>query len=215
MTAYTFSIRSILFLLILFSCHVGFSQDSLSTKKSPPILYGEILFGMGVFDNNGSFMCDVGLHYQKKKHLLSLKYTENYAFNFKAIPFTPFLVFLLPVDKGKNSEVSFLYGRRWIDKWASLNLSGGVSLNNFSLKYQNSSNEIATMRDTYVGFPYEISIKFFKAKKRRFRAPYWLIPIGKAGSFGRSVGLKIFGNFSKRNYVGFGCSWGFGFHRKY
>jgi hypothetical protein len=100
------SIRYILFTLLLFSCSLGFSQDSLSTKKASPILYAEIAYGLGVFNNNASIMCDVGLHYQKKKHLWSLKYTENYAFSIEPIFFTPVTPFLLPIDKGKNTEVS-------------------------------------------------------------------------------------------------------------
>lgn len=96
-----------------------------------------------------------------------------------------------------------------------MSFSAGVSFNDFSLKYQNTNDEIIRVHDTYIGFPYELSVKLFKAKKRRFRVFHWLIPIGKPTAFGRSIGLKIFGNFSKRKYYGAGFSYGFGWHRKY
>lgn len=67
-----------------------------------------------------------------------------------------------------------------------------------------------------IGFPFEVNIKWFKNVKRRYRAYYWLIPLGhKKVAFGRSFGFKLVGNISKTNYFGLAFNFGLGTHKKY
>jgi len=60
-----------------------------------------------------------------------------------------------------------------------------------------------------------VNVKWFKKEKKRFRAYYGLIPIGKPTSFGRSFGFKLYGNIGKLSYVGIGINYGFGWHKRY
>ena len=212
MTKYLFSTRYILFILILFSYNLGFSQDSLSskTKKSNSIVYGEFFFGPSTIKGEDTFSWGLGLSYQYKKNIFTLRHTENLPALF---------VFNNVSEREKDTELAFLYGLRKIDQWASYNVSFGLSINKYTRIDEAQPYDLETTYN-YVGLPYDISFKFFKAKKRR----YWLIfpaylpiifPVGKPIAFGRSLGFKFFGNLSERSYFGFGVSYGFGWHRKY
>jgi hypothetical protein len=59
---------------------------------------------------------------------------------------------------------------------------------------------------SYVGLPFEANMKWFASKKRSKVIWDILIPSG---------GVKIFGNISKRSFVGLGGTFGIGFNKKY
>ncbi|WP_196886520.1 hypothetical protein [Aureivirga sp. CE67] len=203
-----------LLLLSFFS----FSQE-YKNNDSSPIIYGEFNFGgAGVIGGNGGFMFGLSTNYQHNKDLFTLRYNHFSEYDFHSNYIDAGLI-VLPyayVDqKSYYNEVGLLYGKRWISKGTSFSLSLGPSLNFQSDKIRPQNGKEYWENNSYVGLGYEANIKFFKGKKRRFRAPYGLIPFGKKTSFGRSLGFKFIGNISKNSYFGIGVNYGFGIHRKY
>lgn len=111
-------------------------------------------------------------------------------------------------------EYGFLYGKRWT--YGNYSLSGSVGISHFNRFYYENIQDEEKLHETYFGVPFEFNLKFFKARKQRFRAYYGLIPIGKKKvSFGRSVGFKLTGNIAKHSNLGIGINYGFGWHKKY
>ncbi|WP_452219027.1 hypothetical protein [Lacinutrix undariae] len=125
-------------------------------------------------------------------------------------------VVVIPTFQSKINvdEFSLLYGKRFIKDTYSFSASVGVSLN--ELVYNSLDNNMNTStKEQYIGFPFEVNIRLFKRKKERIRVLYGLIPIGKPTSFGRSIGLKLYGNIGRVNYVGLGVNTSLGWHKKY
>ena len=121
----------------------------------------------------------------------------------------PFLV-----ENLNSNEISLLYGKRFIKDGHSWSFSGGVSAN-YALYKRRVDGVNQRASEAFVGFPLEINIKWFKKKKKRFRAWYGIVPIGKPTAFGRSLGFKLYGNLGKLSYIGIGLNYGFGWHKKY
>lgn len=124
--------------------------------------------------------------------------------------------FIFPAYINGNSlnAYSLLYGKRFINNASSFSVSVGLSTNTLvnrfevnDLKYRFKSN--------YIGFPFEVNYKLFKASKKRFRVLYGLVPVGQPTAFARSIGFKLYGNFSKVSHVGIGVNFGLGWHKKY
>ena len=185
-------------------------KDSIS--KTNPILFIESFLGSGGGAKGGLFLISGTLNYQfNKKHLISARYVANSSFSNSYIETSPFTTFLTFAKTETQSEIGVLYGKRFINNNNSVSLSTGISFTG-----RNYYNEGKKIFDNYFGIPIEISVKWFKGKKTRFRAYYGFIPIGKKKvSFGRSVGIKLIGNFSRSGYIAFGFSYGFGWHKKY
>lgn len=182
------------------------------------ILFAEVNGGFGSNLNYFIFYYGANLNYQYKKALFTLRYTEFSKFNNEAIIIAPVIVLPYFFETSHNKEIAALTGPRWISDGFSASLSLGVSYNEYYNKYkfeENNTYHYIKEYKNFIGIPYEINFKFFKSKKKTFRFPYGTIPIGEPTSFGRSVGFKIIGNFSKESYFGIGLSWGFGMHKQY
>jgi len=189
------------FLVLLFLPFSLFSQND-SIKKTP-ILYGELTYGITRDFNDGvKFLVGGEFNYQYKNHLFSFRYVEN-------TEAKSFLIFV-PIVLNKSQEYAGLYGKRWIEDGTSYSFSVGLSTN----KYSVIENDEVISSYKYFGVPYEANIKWFKSHKKRYRI-YGLFPVGKPTSFGRSFGIKLVGNFSKRSYVGIGLVYGLGIHKQY
>ena len=194
-----------LFMITFLSIKAQEKQDSI-VKKPNPIVFGDLSLGYG----NGSLkglMGGVSLNYQSKNNLLTLRHLE--IFRFDNIDF--FLIFPYNIESRSLKEYSILYGKRYLEEGTAYHFSGGFSYNTYQ---QKKDNEIIA-GESFVGFPMEAGISWFKNKKKRFRVFYGLIPVGKPTSFGRSIGFKIHANIARRSYVGMGLTFGLGWHKKY
>lgn len=211
-------------LFLFFYPLVVFSQseinDSLKVEKSNPIIFGEYLAGAG---KGNSFGIYVGgsLNYQHQKHLFTLRYILFEGFeNSKVKDRDLSYLFIFPAypNVEKINDYSILYGNRYINGSVSYSWSAGLGIVNHQQKHyiEELDKYSEGESQTNIGVPIELSIKWFKSEKKRFRAPYGLIPITrKKVAFGRSIGFKFIGNISKNSYFGFGISYGFGTHKDY
>jgi len=195
-------------------------NDSLKLDTSNPIIFGEMLMGVGSSENFG-FVLGASLNYQRQKHLYTIRYTGFDALELSKIKsgsISHLLIFPAYVDVEKINEYSFLYGRRHIYDNVSFSYSSGIGI-----AYRQERQYIEDLdkysdwiSETNFGIPIELNIKWFKSRKQRLRIPYGLIPVGnKKIAFGRSIGFKLFGHISKNSYVGLGLTWGFGIHKDY
>lgn len=188
--------------------------DSLSTTN--PILFAEIFGGGGGSNNGGVWLWGLNLNYQfNKKDVLTARYSGLAVGKRENVMLGPFAAIPVFVRRESQEEFALLYGKRWIDGNFSVTISTGISYVERDY-YQETEDYYEKLREDYFGVPFEVSIKWFKSKKSRFRAYYGIIPIGKKKvSFGRSFGFKFTGNIAKTTYLGFGISYGFGWHKKY
>jgi|TARA_B110000967_G_scaffold207902_1_gene258465 hypothetical protein len=179
-------------------------QDSLVVKENP-IIFGDILLG---YANTGKSAVTVGLNinYQSKNDLFTFRTSET-----TSIDKIEWFLFI-PIFKVTNTttEYAALYGKRYIEDGTAYHFSGGISYN-----IKEDVNGNLKTRDTFIGFPVEAGISWFKSEKKRFRVFSGLIPVGKPTSFGRSIGIKLYGNIAKRSYVGLGLTFGLGWHKIY
>lgn len=185
-----------------------------SIEKSNPIIFAESYGGIGG-GSTFNFFGGLGLNYQFSK-------TDLFTFRMAAIigtsrvyaALSPVVILPFFAQREVQLEYGLLYGKRWTNGNYSLSVSAGISHFN-RLYYENIQDE-EKLHETYFGVPFEFNVKFFKARKQRFRAYYGLIPIGKKKvSFGRSVGFKLTGNIAKHSNLGIGITYGFGWHKKY
>ena len=209
-------------IIIILSTFTAFSQvtkDSIVKKKTNPVIYGDLFFGPSVDKNSRTIFIGGSLNYQYKKNLFTIRYTENLDLETR-------WVFIFPtfISKSENRETAILFGQRFIDGNQSLSFSAGISYNQFEVfNYDNenlflsnfSKDLISSNYDNFIGFPFEAEIRWFNAKKQRYRIVYALIPIGQPTSFGRSIGFKLLGNISKQSYIGIGLTFGIGYHKEY
>lgn len=188
------------------------AMDSTRIKKDNPIVFAEFLLGLAGGSANGGTL-GFTANYQENNNLYSFRYINQRDVD-SEYPILSFVLFPFFLNETKVDEFSLLYGRRTIKDGQSLSFSAGMSLN---LNYNNiSNNELESQNsNTFIGFPFELNIKWFKKEKKRFRAYYGIIPVGKPTSFGRSFGFKLYGNFGKLSYVGIGINYGFGWHKGY
>ncbi|WP_435801243.1 hypothetical protein [Polaribacter sp.] len=193
-----------LFLMIFTTIIAQEKQDSLVVKENP-IIFGDILLG---YANTGKSAVTVGLNinYQSKNDLFTFRTSET-----TSIDKIEWFLFV-PIFKVTNTttEYAALYGKRYIEDGTAYHFSGGISYN-----INEDVNGNLKTRDTFIGFPIEAGISWFKSEKKRFRVFSGLIPVGKPTSFGRSIGIKLYGNIAKRSYVGLGLTFGLGWHKTY
>lgn len=201
-------------IFILLYSFFGFAQqDSTQVKrKSNPILYGDFLIG-GSGGKATGITFGFDLNYQINKDLITFRSIYILDKN-KEVGFEAILIF--PIFHGGDSmnEFALLYGKRYVFDGSALSISVGVSTNLIKKKIVQNDENI-TFRDSYVGIPFEVNFNIFKKEKRRFRIVYGLIPVGKPTAFGRSIGIKFFGNIGEFNYFGLGINTGLGWHKKY
>jgi hypothetical protein len=212
-----------LLLIVIFPL-IGFSQseitDSLSIEKSNPIIFGEYLSGVGKGNSAGIYVGG-SLNYQHQKHLFTLRYILFEGFeNSKVKDRDLSYLFIFPAypNVEKINDYSVLYGNRYINGGLSYSWSAGLGIVNHQQKHyiEELDKYSGWENQTNIGVPIELSIKWFKSEKKRFRAPCGLIPITRNKvAFGRSIGFKFIGNISKNSYFGLGISYGFGTHKDY
>lgn len=193
--------------LILFISHSVCSQ-----QKPNPIVFSEIFGGYSGGSSQG-WTGGLGLNFQHKKDLFTLRYLGLVDLKSEYVSTSPFTVFPVISKEENINEIAVLYGKRYVFENKSLSFSIGIS--SLKREYYTVSEDIKSLnRDAYAGFPFEFNIKWFHANKERYRI-YGFIPVGKPISFGRSIGFKIAGNISKTNFVGLSLSYGFGLHKVY
>ncbi|WP_047549706.1 hypothetical protein [Psychroserpens sp. Hel_I_66] len=202
---------AIIFLSSISFCHSQKEQDSIPNKTNP-IIYSELYFGLAGGKGIG-LVVGGELNYQNKNDLFTVRYGYQ---TFATFGGTSLGFIGIPSIETtlNNHEIGLLYGQRYVKDGHSFSFSGGISTN-YSIGEQRNNEELLKQSQQYLGFPFEINIKWFKKAKKRFRAYYGLIPIGKPTSFGRSFGFKLYGNISKYSYAGIGINYGFGWHKKY
>ena len=199
-------------LLIASITLTSFAQETDDRyTKTNSIYYGELIFGSGAIFKDGTgagaLNLGVGLNYQHKKSLYTLRYNH-------VVDFTIGFVFIIPVEiqSATINEYAALYGRRWLFKGSSISLSGGLSIQQYTSKIDGGQ---VFENINVVGIPLEFNVRFFKRRKRTFRAYYGLIPIGEPTSFGRGFGLKLSGNIASRGFLSFGITYSLGSHKYY
>lgn len=205
--------KKILFLLLFCSISTTlFGQENIDRyTKTNHIFYGEAALGFGSIYNSdesaGALNVSFGFNYQHEKSLYTIRYNH-------LADLTIGFVFIFPVEirSVRINEFAALYGRRWLFDGSSISLSGGLSLNHYK---SNIAGRQVFENIHEIGLPLEFNIRFFKKKKRRYRAYYGLIPVGKPTAFGRGVGLKLSGNIAKRGFISFGLTYSLGTHKYY
>jgi hypothetical protein len=202
------------FIVVLFSFTFGFTQEDLGRKKENPIIFIDAVIGFGSGSVDG-LVAGYSINYQFNANLLSFR--NNYlATKNKSRDKGLSRAFIFPAYIQGNSvnEYALLYGRRLTFDGSSLSLSTGISTN--KAIYRDQLNEdIIRSSINYFAVPYEISYKFFKREKSRYRVIYGIIPIGKPTAFSRSIGFKLFGSLGKESYMGLGITIGMGWHKTY
>ncbi|MET4082591.1 hypothetical protein ABIB40_002551 [Pedobacter sp. UYP30] len=175
--------------------------DVVAKAKNP------IIFGEGFIGGSFGFLFGGELNYQVNHSLFTARITGVSVLEIGG--------FIIPVFYTKEFyyEPALLYGYRYIKNGHSFSVSGGISYNN-KLVYS-PRESVYSERSEYVGFPFEVNYKLFKNKKTRYRIIYSIFPVGKPTAFGRGFGLKLSGNISKFSYLGFGLTYGFGYHKVY
>lgn len=206
--------RNLSLLVVYFYVSMIYSQtkqDSASVKQNP-IVFSELILGLASGSASG-FTIGGTLNYQNKKNVYTFRYIEQ-TDNDIELAVLGFVAFPFITTKSTVHEFSILYGRRFVNDGESFSFSLGISNNTINFRGQ-SDDGLSVVKDNFFGVPFEVNIKWFKKDKKRFRAYYGIIPIGKPTSFGRSVGFKLYGNIGKISYVGLGINYGFGWHKKY
>ena len=201
--------RRLLFLWIVLSLGNSYAQiekDSIVSKENP-IIFADAFFGLsrGAIDGFGG---GLSFNFQNKNDLFTFKIASFIEIREIEV----FIIFPTSSSTIVNDEFSLMYGKRYIEDGFSYHFSGGISYNSLRDKDDKLNKDITI---NYVGFPLEIGLSWFKTKKERFRIFYGLIPVGKPTGFGRSFGVKMYANFTKRTYFGIGLNFGLGWHKKY
>ncbi len=188
-------------------------KDSIQVNKEP-IIYADGTFGYIGSNLSGAFYFGGTLNYQQNKNLYSVFVRHNSGAKADYALIAPFIAFPVFYRKFYSDEFGGLYGRRWNTKLGtSYSVSVGASITNLTVR-KLINNTVYKERSQYLGVPFQLSVKWFKRKKKRFKV-YGIIPVGKPTSFGSSFGFKIVGNISRNSYIGVGLSFGLGIHQKY
>lgn len=190
------------------------SKDSIVEPN--PIIFGEGYFGILGGEFEGGFSVGGTLNWQfHQKDLLTLRASYFGGFKLDYVMVSPMTPFPIIRDREKIREYGVLYGKRYVFKGGSFSFSGGIAYYDRDY-YKKHTNGYTFEKENYFGFPFELNYKIFKAKKQRFRAYYGIVPIGKKKvAFGRSIGFKFYGDFSRNTHLGFGLTYGFGTHKEY
>ena len=199
---------------IFFALIFGFSQENQSVKGENPIVFIDGIFGFASGSADGLAL-GYSINYQFKGNLLTFRNSYLASKNKNRNKSVSNSLFFPAYIQGNSfMEYALLYGRRLIFDGSSLSFSAGISTNN--AVYRNKLEEERTrFSKNYFAIPYEISFKFFKRDKSRYRVLYGLIPIGQPTSLSRSFGIKLFGSLGKESYLGLGLNFGIGWHKHY
>lgn len=206
-------------IIVLFVCFNAFGQNDSTTdsiQKTNPVIFSEGYFGGSGSNNGGLLLLGYNLNYQfNDKDLLTARFSGLLGVYDNYVLASPLLILPFSTRKEAQVEYALLYGKRWVYNNLSFSVSTGIS--HVDRDYYKKENDyFENLSESYFGVPVELNIKWFKPVKKRFRAYYGLIPIGKRKvSFGRSVGFKLTGNFARNSNIGLAFTYGFGWHKKY
>lgn len=209
--------KNLILILLLLSfgnnyCNNLISNDSI--KSGNPILFAEMVIGF----SNGSIKGLSGIasiNYQYKNNFFTFRGLE--IIDDKKVGSFLFIPFL--VQEEKINEYALLYGKRFIYGNHSLSYSLGVAYIDREyllddLSTVSNYNNLNYAKESFVGLPFELNVKWFNSKKERYRI-YELIPVGSPVGFANSIGFKFYGAIAKQSYIGIGISFGLGWHKKY
>ena len=196
-------------LLLLFLCPAlnAFCQEK---ENQNPVLFADVSMGHS-WGGAGGFTGGASLHLQTGRHFWTGRFSGTTRVDAK------FLSILVPVpffeEKSSLEEYSVLYGRRWVEGGRAFSFSAGVSHSRLRQQLKASLPPTQKMT-TAVGLPFAASVKWFKARKERFRI-YGIFPVGQPTGFGGSFGFTFVGNLSRYSYAGIVASMGLGYHKQY
>jgi len=210
----SFAFFNLLFLLLFCFAYLPAVSQALDTVKRNPIIFGEFTVG-GAGGKAGGGTAYFSLNYQKQSNLFTVRYLANIKLSLTWENISPFSVFPIIRERSNTEEYAALYGLRLVKKGHSFSASAGISFNQFTEYSYTETSEKLGSESSYWGIPYELNIKWFKSRKKRFRIVYGLIPIGKKTALGRSIGFKFYGSLSNNGFVGFGINSGLGYHKRY
>jgi hypothetical protein len=177
-------------------------------EKTNPIVFGEIIIGY----SNGSSKGVTGggtLNYQRNNNLFSYRYLELSKIRRQETQFLPDYIQIESVR-----EQALLFGKRIVEDNLSYSYSAGIAYVDREFLIDDTNGVLKYNNTQSIGFPFELNIKWFNAKKEPFRI-YGMIPVGKPTSFANSIGFKFYGNVSKTSFVGLGITFGLGWHKNY
>lgn len=194
-------------LILGFMLFIGmncFAQE----EKTNPIVYAEIIIG---YSNGSSKGVTSGgtLNYQRKNNLFSYRYLELSKIRRQETQFLPDYIQIESVR-----EQALLLGKRIVEDNLSYSFSAGIAYVDREFLIDDTNGVLKYNNTQSIGFPFELNIKWFNAKKEPFRI-YEMIPVGKPTSFANSIGFKFYGNVSKTSFVGLGITFGLGWHKNY
>jgi hypothetical protein len=145
--------RSILLITCLLSFHEAlYSQTQ---EKQNPVIFLEETLG-GTFGDAGGIAVGIGLNYQVKRNLFTVRYTGTAKFNIDII--SPLVPLPYPSLNSSLDEVGLLYGQRFINNGHAYSISLGVSYNHFRI-YDKSTSARYDVNSEYIGLPFEANIK--------------------------------------------------------
>lgn len=172
-------------------------------KKENPILYFELFGGISVIRDFG-YTAGFELNYQHHKSLFSFRYSD--VKSIKEDKEKRLLIIPYYFNSENIKEYALLYGIRNVKQKTSFSVSGGISHNYLTKTLKDSDGNFYLESESYVGFPFELNMKWFASKKRSKMIWDVLIPSG---------GVKLFGNISERSFIALGGTFGIGFNKKY
>jgi hypothetical protein len=204
--------------VLLFFCLQLFGQEKTpndSLLQTNPIIFAEIFGAVGGGTYGSALMLGYTLNYQLNRNDLLTFRSTAIAVGKREDVVIGYVAFPAFLSKEVLDEYAFMYGKRWIDESFSVSISSGFTYVN-RYYYEKTEGTYEKFHDDYIGLPFDVSVKWFKSKKSRFRAYYGIIPIGKRKvAFGRSFGFKLTGTVARSSYFGIGISYGFGVHKRY
>lgn len=150
--------KKIAILLALCLFQIGFSQSA----DRRVFLEGHA--GVGSLKSSGAVMLGVGVNYLFNRNLIGLNY--NYAFT-KTLG-----AWLFKESKTQVDELSLTYGRTWdLAENVMLSASGGIASDWYTYRfYDTDDGETLTEKQSYIGFPFDVSFRFYKKNRPNFFA---------------------------------------------
>lgn len=198
-------LRFILVFILGLSTFKSFCQDSIRLN---PVIYGDGVVSAAFGRTNG-IGYGISGNYQLKKTMIAVRYNGSADIDLDIVS----LILPIPAIRRTelHSEIALMAGRSFVNYGHFFSVTAGLSYNQFKVYEDYVYPDYHTK---YVGIPFDLNIKWFKNSKEQYRI-YGLIPVGQPTGLGNSLGLKLYGNISKRSYIALGVTGGIGYHKKY
>ena len=128
--------------------------STYAQEKQNIILYPEASLGVFLYKNQSSISGSLSLYYQHQQNLFSIR---RRILTSVSDPINKYELILI-----ESHENSMMYGRRIINNRFSYSFSAGIS-KTYSHVYDEQVKK--NVEISYIGFPLEFNIKWFKPKK--------------------------------------------------